>query len=325
MGEGILREIKSRSGALKLSEEAYRVAQGNADPTVLNDLWDKWIVRDDHQLTADGITDVNADFLEIMERVNTTEGRRWRLDCLNKSLGSLRPGDFGFIFARPETGKTTFLASEITSSLLGATQPTIWFNNEEQGWKVMFRVLQAYFGVTSDVIMSNIKHYHQRFNEETNNGFQLRDAATLSRHEIEKIIEKHNPNLVIYDQITKLKGFKADRNDLMLGDICQWARELAKGSHAAIGVSQADGTAEGIRYLTMEHVANAKTAMQAEADFILGIGKIHDTTQEYIRFLNISKNKLFGDPDSIPDLRHGHFETIIEPQIARYRDIIKFD
>ena len=197
VGEGILREIKSRSGALKLSEEAYRVAQGNADPTVLNDLWDKWIVRDDHQLTADGITDVNADFLEIMERVNTTEGRRWRLDCLNKSLGSLRPGDFGFIFARPETGKTTFLASEITSSLLGATQPTIWFNNEEQGWKVMFRVLQAYFGVTSDVIMSNIKHYHQRFNEETNNGFQLRDAATLSRHEIEKIIEKHNPNLVI--------------------------------------------------------------------------------------------------------------------------------
>jgi hypothetical protein len=75
----------------------------------------------------------------------------------------------------------------------------------------------------------------------------------------------------------------------------------------------------------MEHVANAKTAMQAEADFILGIGKVNDQNQEYVRFLNISKNKLFGDQDSIPDLRHGRFETMIEPQIARYKDIIKFN
>jgi hypothetical protein len=75
----------------------------------------------------------------------------------------------------------------------------------------------------------------------------------------------------------------------------------------------------------MEHVANAKTSKQAEADFILGLGKTHDQNQEYVRFINISKNKLFGDKDSIPDLRHGRFETIIKPEIARYADIIKFE
>ena len=75
----------------------------------------------------------------------------------------------------------------------------------------------------------------------------------------------------------------------------------------------------------MEHVANAKTAVQAEADWILGIGKTHQEGFENVRFLNISKNKLFGDVDSIPELKHGRFETLIEPSIARYKDIVNYE
>jgi len=325
VGQGILHEIKSRSEALKLSERAYRVAQGLDSVTDLQSFYEKSFGQDDHQvLDHDQITDANAQFLELMQNVTTETGLRWRLDCLNKSLGSLRAGDFGFIFARPETGKTTFLASECSAFIKSTDKPIIWFNNEEQGYKVMCRVLQAYFGIPNDVLMSNLKKFYNEFNEQTNNRFQLRDGATISKAQVEKLVEKHDPCLVIYDQIPKIKGFKADRNDLMLGDICQWARELAKNSHAAIGVSQADGTGEGVRYLTMEHVANAKTAMQAEADFIVGIGKTHDPALENIRFINISKNKLFGDPDSIPDLRHGRFEVAMDGQIARYRDIVNY-
>jgi len=147
--------------------------------------------------------------------------------------------------------------------------------------------------------------------------------AILHKGFVEKVIKKLNPSLVVYDQLTKIKGFKADRPDLMLGEIFQWSRELAKGNHAAIGVSQADGTAENVRYLTMEHVANAKTAVQAEADWIVGIGK--DSSMGKARYLSISKNKLLGDKDSDPDLKHGRFEVLLEPHIARYEDVIKFD
>ena len=142
--------------------------------------------------------------------------------------------------------------------------------------------------------------------------------------DVEQVVKRLSPGLVIYDQIDKIKGFQNDREDLRLGSIYQWARELAKGSHAAIGVCQADGTAEGVRYLTMEHVANAKTAKQAEADWILGIGRTHDNDGEYIRYFNISKNKLVGDDDSLPELRHGKFEVIIEPTLARYKDVIDY-
>jgi hypothetical protein len=41
----------------------------------------------------------------------------------------------------------------------------------------------------------------------------------------------------------------------------------------------------------MANVANAKTAKQAEADWILGIGAMPDSGWEHVRFFNISKIK----------------------------------
>ena len=70
----------------------------------------------------------------------------------------------------------------------------------------------------------------------------------------------------------------------------------------------------------MENVANAKTAKQAEADWILGIGASHADGFEYVRHLHASKNKLPGDEDSDPLMRHGKIDCIIEPEIARYSD-----
>jgi len=128
--------------------------------------------------------------------------------------------------------------------------------------------------------------------------------------------------LIIFDQIDKITGFEADREDLKLGAMYQWARELAKEFDCPIiAVCQADGTGEGQKWLTMGNVANAKTAKQAEADWIVGIGKVPDTGYEAVRYLHASKNKLAGDEDSDPSLRHGKCEVLIKADIARYDDI----
>lgn len=330
IGHGILDAIRRKKALLKLSETAFRAGQGLIEYDELETYWNNTFAESGEASGGETLplTAVSDDLETLIENAYSEQGLRWRLDCLNKSLGSLREGDFGFIFARPETGKTTFLASEITAFLGRTTNnevPIIWFNNEEQGHKVMLRVYQAYFGVTLEQLLANPKSYKHEFLGQTEGRFRLFDSATISRRDIERIVSRLNPQLVIYDQIDKIKGFNNDREDLRLGSIYQWARELAKGSHASIGVCQADGHAEGVRYLTMEHVSNAKTSKQAEADFILGIGKTNDQESEYVRYINISKNKLMGDKDSISSLRHGRFETIIRPDIARYDDVIKFD
>ena len=136
---------------------------------------------------------------------------------------------------------------------------------------------------------------------------------------IENILKNTNPALIIFDQIDKIRGFKMDRHDLQLKALYQWAREIAKMHAPVIAVSQAGGTGENKLWLTMDDVDSSKTAKQGEADWILGIGKETDNTSN-MRYLNISKNKLLGDKDSLPDLRHGNSAVIIKPEYARFMD-----
>ncbi len=279
------------------------------------------------QLQAKDTTDDEFEFIsddiENLVSVVRTPGLRWRLNSLNRALGSLRKGNFGFVFARPETGKTTFLTSEASFMAEQDTceGPIIHLNNEQVGEEVMLRYYQATLGWTMEQVYSNMSKAKELFKQKTKGKILLFDQGQIHRKHVEKLCERYKPSLVIYDQIDKITGFDSDREDLRLGSIYQWARELSKAYCPSIGVCQADGTGEGASWLTMGNVANAKTSKQAEADWILGIGKRNDAGYERLRFMHLSKNKLPGDKDTDPSLRHGKWECLIEPEIARYRDL----
>lgn len=310
----------------EISLVAYDVTQGHAKAETLHEL-----VK---QLQAERSTTVEEEFSFISDDIESLltetyrkQGLRWRLDTLNKMLGSLRGGDFGFIFARPETGKTTFLASETTymaQQLSDEAGPILWLNNEEKGSKVKIRCYQAALGATLAAINSNPQSAKNAFLKLTKGKHMLFDPkGSISKVTVESLCRRYKPSLIIFDQIDKITGFEADREDLKLGAMYQWARELAKELDCPIiGVCQADGTGENQKWLNMNNVSSAKTSKQAEADWILGIGKIHDSGYENLRFLNASKNKLAGDQDSDPTLRHGKKEVIIRPELARYEDIV---
>ena len=315
---GYLNEHKKRCVAGELAKVALDVEDGSAE---LSDLLDKVKEFEADDITEDAANTVNMDLSELYDTAIATPGLRWRLDWLNKSLGSLRKGDFGFIFARPETGKTTFLASEMTHMVTQTDGDILWFNNEEQGKKVAIRCYQALFGVDSETLFSNVDRYKEEYHELIGSKIKIYDYEDSSSYKrIESIIKEVNPALIIFDQIDKIKGFKNERYDLELKKIYQWAREIAKSYAPVIAVSQAGGTAEGKVWLTMDDVDSSKTAKQGEADWILGIGKEQDNTSN-MRFLNISKNKLIGDKDTLPDLRHGNKQCMIKPNIARYEDL----
>lgn len=267
---------------------------------------------------------VTDDLEFIVAHTLSKPGLRWRLATLNRMLGSLRKGDFGFVFARPETGKTTFLASEVTymaEQLSESDGPILWLANEEQGSKVMLRCYQASLGIDTISLLRDVPGNRERFLKRTGGKIKMYDNASITKQWVEKACAHLKPSLIIIDQIDKIKGFDADREDLRLGAIYIWARELAKRYAPTMGICQADGTGENVRWLTMQHVANAKTSKQSEADFILGIGKVTDTGYDAIRFLHLSKNKLLGDKDTDPKDRHGRCEVMIQPEIARYGEI----
>jgi replicative DNA helicase len=253
---------------------------------------------------------------------------RWRLTTMNKMVGSLRKGDFGFIFKRPETGGTTFLASEVTFMAEQAIEqglgPVLWLNNEEMGSKVMLRCYQAVFGVTQQELFTNLDFYKDEYNNRVGNHIKIYDNAKITKAEVERLCKELNPSIIIFDQIDKVHWTDSERYDLKMKAIYQWARELAKGYGAVIAVCQAGGTAEGKKYLNMNDVDSSHTAKQGEADFMIGIGKTNTDGEEYMRFLSICKNKLAGDVDSEPELRHGKMPVTIQPDIARYADSMEW-
>lgn len=316
-----LQESLRRKLASELADAAFQISQGKeADVQTifekLSSINEAALCNEDTK--SEFVTD---DLEELYNETVSTPGLRWRLKALNESLGSIRVGDFGFIFARPETGKTTFLASEITYMAEQTNAPVLWINNEETGTKVMTRCYQAALGLTLTELYSNRTKAKEDYQRLTGNRIKLYDSANTSKSDVERLCKELQPSLVVFDQIDKIKGFTNDREDLRLGAIYTWARELAKEYCPVIGICQADGQGEGVKWLTMGHVSNAKTAKQSEADWILGIGKSNEDGMEYVRCLHLSKNKLSGDIDTIPELRHGKLNVIIDPERARYRDL----
>lgn len=322
----LAKSLKRASVLRKLAETSYEASEGKqAAVEAVKALYGQLEELDSHP--DDQISEwefVTDDLHSLIVTTVDTPGLRWRLDSLNKHLGSIRKGDFGFVFARPETGKTTFLASEISYMAEQAKSagqgPVLHINNEESHEKVKLRYYQATLGATLEQLYSNEATAYKTFQEKVGGHILIPKVTSYSRKDVERLCEQVKPGLLIFDQIDKINGFDDDRDDLRLGAIYQWARELAKEYCPTIGICQADGSGEGNKWLTMGNVANAKTSKQAEADFILGIGKLHDPGYEKLRFFHLSKNKLLGDSDTTGE-RHAKWECLIQPEYARYKDL----
>ena len=314
----LLEEHRRRSLAGDIAKMALDVEDGR---TPVGDLLNLFSEFELQEVEDNSPITVKMNLQELYTSQVATPGLRWRLKFLNESFGSLRKGDFGFIFARPETGKTTFLASEISHMVEQTDGNILWFNNEEQGNKVGIRCFQAVLGMTTDSLWGDLERNQKVYDMKTKDQIKIydfEDSSSISR--IEQILKTANPALIIFDQIDKLKGFKAERKDLELKAIYQWAREISKNYAPVIAVSQASGEAEGKTWLTMDMVDGSKTAKQGEADWILGIGKESDNTSRF-RYFNICKNKLLGDKDTLPEKRHGSAKVLIRAEVARYEDL----
>ncbi len=318
----LINRIIANKQLNEISIAAHDAKEGRVDIEHVREMFSSFLELQNTKEEEKEEPYISDDLDFIVHEVYKKPGLRWRLNTMNKMLGSLRNGDFGFIFARPETGKTTLLASELTFMAEQATGDVVWLANEEDGKKVMLRIYQATFGIDLPTLMADTAKWKKAYYDKYGGRLKVvSDLSWMTKDGVKRLCDKLKPSLLVVDQLSKIGGFSSDRKDLELGAACEWGRVLAKTYCPVVAVHQADGTAEGVRWLTMNHVSNAKTAMQAEADFILGIGKVNDVGYDNLRFLCLSKNKLAGDEDTDPALRHGRAEVIIDAMRARYNDL----
>ena len=326
--EEVIKTLFELDYLAQIMEECEKVKEGSSDLEHVHILATDALKNVERYIEKDELF-VSADLSSIADRISST-GYEWRLDVLNRSLGPLRNGNFVIVAARVEVGKTTFLASEVSyiAQQLPKDRPVVWVNNEEESSVVFFRIVQAALGVESKEMIADSKAAmiaytalmggdkdKIRVTKDTNH---VRDLETLFR--------EINPGLIIFDQLDKVAGFKeSEREDITLGKIYKWARELARTYGPVIAASQLSATAVDLKdppFIGMDALRGSKTDKPGEADAVITLGKYKEPKtpeEEMIRTINVPKNKLpGGGTKQMESERHGQYLVTIDPIRARF-------
>lgn len=255
---------------------------------------------------------------DLLEAEKDDTGLHFRLESVNRSIKPLVGGDFVIVAARPDAGKTTWIASEATfmAPQVDMIYPDegrsiLWLNNEGPGKRIITRNFQSAIGpdgsTLDDLIRLNVPSgtvHQSKIRDEYVKALGGRpgvlrvfDIHGFSNGEVENLIRKYNPALVIFDMVDNISfGGMAinngQRTDQLLEAMYQWARLIGvKYDTAVIATSQVSADGEGVQWPAQSMLKDSKTGKQGAADMILMIGKSNEPQHADLRYLSTPKNK----------------------------------
>lgn len=319
----IVQQLADQDLTVKLANFVERFSEGDVGDVMseVNTMFDRYKV-------SRGIKQVkfiDTPIRELMKDDFNDDGIKWRLHCLNSSMRALRGGDFGIIAGRPDKGKTSFIASEISfmAPQLPPDRNVLWLNNEGPGKRIIPRVWQAALNLTmtemvaldrADKLEEQFLAYMGRFDK-----VRIVDIHGMNNSQVDMIIEANNAGVIVYDMIDNIGGFgDAARNDLKLEFMYQWGRERSvKYDAIGLATSQISSDGDGLQFPTLSMLKDSKTGKQGACDFQLMIGAVNDPNQQMARFIGLPKNKM-QRPDAPKDPRA---EVIFDAIRSRYVDV----
>ena len=298
LNEGaVMRNLSTRYWANAISETAYKVVTGTATmEDVKNQIKEYNLEVKGVEWDLESLSLSNSELLEQLQELKDAPKYSWSIPELDLMLGPVCKGDFIIIGARPDGGKTTFLATQAVhfASQLNDGDCVLWCNNEEAASRIRLRQTQAALNWTREEVMKDLKRSVALFESKVGIGkIRVMDNTSMTVHDIEAAIEACNPKIIIIDQIWKVGGFEKQSGTGIerYAKLAQYVRELAKRYGPIIGASQLDGTADNTKYPMMGTLYGSKTAVQGEADAIVTIGQSAEEGVD-MRFLRAPKNKL---------------------------------
>ena len=257
---------------------------------------------DDETLTKLTLVDLAA--------AQRSGGFFWRLEDLNKSLGTLRKGDFVIVAKRPEVGGTSFLVSELTYMLEQTDGNAILFNNEEAPDKVYSRMVSAALGVDYRKLLGDAAKYQAGYDKWLGkSSFDLVHDTSMTVSSLHKKLEEKPYDLIGINVLLKVGGTNKQEDHDKFQELGEECRRISQQYGPVVAIVQADPSAEGMQYIPQDRIYKSKTALQGEADALIMIGtdeEIKDDT----RYIHIAKNKL--PPAACSDIKCKHIRSEVK-------------
>lgn len=250
---------------------------------------------------------------DLLEEDKNEQGLRLGLSCLRNNIRPIRRSDLIIVAGRPDTGKTSFIASQLPALLAGRedrSRPFVWFNNEGIGSRIVKRLYQSVLCASTEDLLH--KQREGSLNNEYratlggDDPFRVIDAHNWDTTMVEKAIKHYNPSLCIFDMLDNVTwhGTAGMRTDQILENLYQWARELGvRYDFPVIATSQISAEVEQQAHTQcwppLSALKDSKTGKQGAADTIIMIGRSPDPDMDGLRYISAPKNKLSSNGNRI--------------------------
>lgn len=242
---------------------------------------------------------IAPDLKELMLSRSVENRIRILPEKLNEALegGALR-GHHIVLFSVTDMGKS-LMALNMTRGFIEDGLKVLYVGNEDPISDLIERFLVSLTGKNKHTVR---KHYEKAQEVAEKKGWHNLVWAELSPGtlgEIRSLIEEHNPDVLVVDQIRNLDT--GDKNFVRVLEVAaQSMRNFAKKYNLlSVSVTQAGDSANGKAILNRGDIDNSNVGIPGTADLMLGIGATQDQEFDGIRTLSFPKNKISGSKQPI--------------------------
>ena len=234
-------------------------------------------------------------------------------ESLNKRLGGgVKPGHHIILFARPEMGKT-MMTIEMMAGFARQGLQCLYIGNEDPIDDINMRVVNRLANMTKEEVLKDPDKADLRARKSGYENIILAPLAPGTPREITKLIEKHQPAVLVLDQLRNL-NMSQDNYVLALENAAKQARQWAKRySCVVVSVTQAGDSAARKAVLDMGDVDYSNTGIPAQADVMIGMGAADAHAKNGEVVLSLPKNKV--------SVVHEYFESGVEPHLSKITSI----
>jgi archaellum biogenesis ATPase FlaH len=226
----------------------------------------------------------------------------------DKIKGGIRPGHHVVLAARPERGKTMF-AVTITAGMLAQGASVLYIGNEDPIPDIIMRLLSCLSGMTEERMLEDTEKAMGLARERGYDNCTFAGLAPGNLFEIEALVRKHKPNILIVDQMRNIKA-KTENNTQRLEVVAQELRNIGRRHECAVvSVTQVGDSGRDKLILNDGDIDGSNTGIPGACDVIIMIGSNEDYELRNLRHLTLAKNKRGGD--------HSSFTVSVQPKLSR--------
>lgn len=251
---------------------------------------------------------------EVLEELSDLTGlmKVYPLELNERIDGGVLGGHQILIYARPNAGKTQF-AINLSRGFIRDGKRVLYLCNEEPKKQILQRFVSRLSGLTKRDIYKDTKTALRAARKSGLDNLYLEDINPGTFLEIERLIKKINPNVVVIDQLRNVK-VKGDTRVNELEKAATEARRLAKKYNVVVvSITQAGDSAEGKLVLNMGDVDFSNTGIPAQMDLMVGVGVNDEYRANNMRMISIAKNKLSSD--------HSYFPVRVDESLSKFLSI----